>query len=120
YAGRADDLSLAVTVPALARAAREQSTLSAAVRAAMPLRPAGPVAPVFGTIEGGLTRLVDAVVRAAGARLLLGLPVRELGVEGTGWRLTLGPTPQPTFLHADAVVLAIPARPAARLLRGVN
>jgi oxygen-dependent protoporphyrinogen oxidase len=122
YAGRADDLSLAVTIPALARAARERSTLASAVRAALPPRPAGgaPPGPVFGTIEGGLGRLVDAVAQAAGARLLLGLPVRHLAADGARWRLVLGPTPDPTTITADAIVLATPARPTARLLRGIN
>jgi oxygen-dependent protoporphyrinogen oxidase len=122
YAGRADDLSLAVTIPALARAAREQSTLGSAVRAALPSRPAGgaPPTPVFGTIEGGMGRLVDAVAEAAGARLLLGLPVRRVAADGARWRLVLGPTPDPTTITADAVVLATPARATARLLRGVN
>jgi protoporphyrinogen/coproporphyrinogen III oxidase len=129
YAGRADDLSLAVTVPALARAAREQPTLAAAVRAALPPRPAesagarpaapGSAGPVFGTIEGGMGRLVSAVEEASAARLVLGSPVRELVAEPAGWRLVLGPVPDPTVLRADAVVLAVPARPAARLLAGV-
>ena len=121
YAGRADDLSLAVTVPALARAAREQSTLAAAVRAALPPRPPGPApaGPVFGPSEGGMGRLVSAVAEASAARLVLGSPVRELVAEPAGWRLVLGPVPDPTVLHADAVVLAVPARPAARLLAGV-
>jgi oxygen-dependent protoporphyrinogen oxidase len=132
YAGRADDLSLATTIPALAAAARSQSTLAGAVRAAMPAPvPAAPApassvtppatrAPVFGTIEGGMSRLVSAAAEASGARVMLGLPVRELTAEGGRWRLVAGPTPRPTVLHADAVVLAVPARPAARLLAGVD
>jgi oxygen-dependent protoporphyrinogen oxidase len=132
YAGRADDLSLATAIPTLARTARSQSTLAAAVRAALPARSAAPGGPVFGTIEGGLSRLVSAVAVASGARVLLGLPVREVAADGSRWRLVLGPTPtaaqlvgaapgrRPTLLHADAAVLAVPARPAARLLRGVS
>ena len=125
YAGRADDLSLATTIPALAAAARSQPTLAGAVRAAAPApasaaSPAAPRAPVFGTIEGGLSRLVSAAAEASGARLMLGLPVRELAAEGNRWRLVAGPTPRPTVLHADAVVLAVPSRPAARLLAGVD
>jgi len=123
YAGRADDLSLATTIPALAAAARSQSTLAGAVRAAAPAAsasPAAPRAPVFGTIQGGLSRLVAAAAEASGARLMLGLPVRELVAEGDRWRLVAGPTPRPTVLHADAVVLAVPSRPAARLLNGVD
>jgi protoporphyrinogen/coproporphyrinogen III oxidase len=125
YAGRADDLSLATTIPALAAAARSQSTLAAAVRAAAPAPVSSasgtaPRGPVFGTIEGGMSRLVSAAAEASGARLMLGLPVRELIAEGGRWRLVAGPTPRPTVLHADAVVLAVPARPAARLLAGVD
>ena len=119
YAGRADDLSLATTIPALAAAARSQSTLAGAVRAAAPAASASR-APVFGTIQGGLSRLVAAAAEASGARLMLGLPVRELVAEGDRWRLVAGPTPRPTVLHADAVVLAVPSRPAARLLNGVD
>src|SRR5438093_1004981 len=60
YAGRADDLSLATTMPQLARACRTEHTLTGAVRAALAERPAGG-GPVFGTLVGGLGRLVDAV-----------------------------------------------------------
>lgn len=42
YAGRADDLSLATTMPALARAARTRHTLLDAVRAAQAAAPASP------------------------------------------------------------------------------
>jgi oxygen-dependent protoporphyrinogen oxidase len=119
YAGRADRLSLAATMPALARAARVEPTRVAAVRAAQAAtaRPAG--APVFATVDGGVGRLVDAVAEASGAELRLGLPVRELARTIDGWRLVLGPTPAPEVVTADAVVLAVPARPAARLLAGV-
>ncbi|GAA5181412.1 protoporphyrinogen oxidase [Rugosimonospora acidiphila] len=127
YAGRADDLSLATTVPALARAARVESTLAAAVRAAMAAGArsaargaAGGARPVFGTIDGGLSRLVAAVAEAAGARVRLGLPVRSLSRAGGGWRLVVGSTRDPSTVDVDAVVLAVPARPAARLLSEVD
>jgi oxygen-dependent protoporphyrinogen oxidase len=119
YAGRADDLSLAATVPALAEAARCEPTLIGAVRAALARREVRS-GPVFGTIDGGMSRLVEAVAEAAGARIRLGLPVRELQRAGTGWRLVLGATRDPQLLDADAVVLAVPGRPAARLLAGVS
>ncbi len=118
YAGRADELSLAVTVPALAEACRREHTLSAAVGAALAQRTAAP-GPVFGTIEGGMGRLVDAVARAARPEPRLGLPVRELHRDGDGWRLVIGATRDPDVLTARAVVLAVPARPAARLLATV-
>ncbi|HEY7272657.1 MAG TPA: protoporphyrinogen oxidase, partial [Actinoplanes sp.] len=120
YAGRADRLSLAATMPALARAARTEHTLAGAVRAAQAatVRPAG--RPVFAAVDGGLGRLVAAAAAASGARISLGLPVRELTRTGHGWRLLLGPVPAPRTEDVDAVVLAVPARPAARLLAGVD
>ena len=36
-----------------------------------------------------------------------------------GWRLTVGSAHAPQWLDADAVILALPARPASRLLAGV-
>ncbi|MGY0232327.1 protoporphyrinogen oxidase [Longispora urticae] len=128
YAGRADQLSLAATLPTLAAAARRFDTLVGAVRAALggasgPATglaagagaPADP-RPVFGTIVGGMTALVNALAKASGAELRLGLPVRELFRTPTGWRLVIGSTRSPEVIEADGVVLALPARPAARLL----
>ncbi len=119
YAGRGDDLSLAATMPALAAACRTSATLTGAVRAALSRRRA-PGGPMFATIDGGMGRLVRAVAAASGARVRLGATVRELHRTGHGWRLVLGPRPAPEVLDADAVVLAVPARPASRLLAGVS
>ncbi|NBE82125.1 protoporphyrinogen oxidase [Micromonospora rubida] len=118
YAGRADDLSLVTTMPALARAARAEHTLVGAVRAAQAAAPRAPGAPVFGTLAGGLSRLVEAAATASGATIRRDAAVRELTPTATGWRLTVGPTRDPESVEADAVVLAVPARPAARLLAG--
>ncbi|MEH0819711.1 MULTISPECIES: protoporphyrinogen oxidase [unclassified Micromonospora] len=121
YAGRADDLSLVTTMPALARAARVAHTLTGAVRAAQAAAPRAPGAPVFGTLAGGLSTLVEAAATASGATIRRDAAVRELTpVAGGGWRLTVGPTRDPELVEADAVVLAVPARPAARLLAGVT
>ncbi|MFG1604169.1 protoporphyrinogen/coproporphyrinogen oxidase [Actinoplanes sp. NPDC049265] len=120
YAGHAADLSLAVTIPALATAARAEHTLAAAVRAAQAASRREPGTPVFGAVDGGMSRLVAAVAAATGARISLGLPVRELVPSATGWRLLLGPVPATQTDNVDAVILAVPARPAARLLDGVD
>jgi protoporphyrinogen/coproporphyrinogen III oxidase len=120
YAGRADRLSLAATVPALHAAAQREHTLDAAVAAALAASPRPTGSPVFATVHGGLSRLVDAIAAATDAEVLLGQPVRELHRTGTGWRLVLGSTTHPVDLTADAVVLATPARPAARLLASVS
>ncbi|MFI6228294.1 protoporphyrinogen oxidase [Micromonospora echinospora] len=119
YAGRADDLSLVTTMPALARAARVEHTLTGAVRAAQAAAPRAPGAPVFGALAGGMSRLVEAAATASGATLRLSATVRDLTPLGGRWRLTVGPTRDPESVEVDAVVLAVPARPAARLLAEV-
>jgi len=118
YAGRADELSLAATVPGLHRAAGRQSTLAAAVREALAEAPRPTGAPVFASVHGGLTRLVEAVARHAHADVRTGTTVRALDRTDEHWILTTGPTPAPEEVEADAVVLAVPAAPAARLLGG--
>jgi oxygen-dependent protoporphyrinogen oxidase len=128
YAGRADTLSLAATMPGLARAARSEPTLVGAVRAALAAAPRPPGVPVFATVAGGLSRLIEAAVTElttageTGVRteLRLNATVRELAATPTGWRLVIGPTRDPELAEADAVLLALPARPAARLLSGVD
>ena len=45
--------------------------------------------------------------------------VRELSRTGHGWRLTVGSAAAPEYIDADAVIIAIPARPAGRLLAEV-
>lgn len=120
YAGRADRLSLAVTMPALASAARREHTLLGAVRAAQAATVRVPGAPVFATVAGGMSRLVASAAAESGARISLGLPLRELTRTARGWRLVLGPVPAPVVEAFDAVVLAVPARAAARLLSGVD
>ncbi|OKI65963.1 protoporphyrinogen oxidase [Micromonospora sp. CB01531] len=118
YAGRADGLSLVTTMPALARAARVEHTLVGAVRAAQAAAPRTPGAPVFGTLAGGLSTLVEAAARESGATIRRDAAVRELHRTSTGWRLTVGPTRETEHVEVDAVLLAVPARPAARLLAG--
>jgi protoporphyrinogen/coproporphyrinogen III oxidase len=120
YAGRADDLSLAVTMPGLAAACRTEHTVQAAVRAALGRRATTP-GPVFAAVEGGMSRLVAAIVaELPPGTLRLGLPVRSLMPEGGGWRITVGSAPDPELLHVDAVVLAVPSHPAVRLLSEVS
>ena len=55
--------------------------------------------------------------RCRQSRSATGLPVRELARTGRGWRLTARDRPAtPEPIDADAVVLAVPSHPAARLL----
>ncbi|MGI5244494.1 protoporphyrinogen oxidase [Dactylosporangium sp. CA-139066] len=119
YAGRADRLSLRMALPALAAAAERAHTLTEALQAAVAASRRTPGAPVFGTVEGGMSRLVDAVA-AALPDVRCGVTVRALRRSGGGWQLTLGSTRDAEVLDADGVVLAVPARPAERLLAAVD
>jgi oxygen-dependent protoporphyrinogen oxidase len=116
YAGRADGLSLATTMPGLAAACRVEHTLQGAARHALSRRSPVP-GPVFATVDGGLSRLVDAMAAAMPAvRIERGAPIRELAPAGRGWRLTRGSTRDPELIDVDAVVVAVPSAPATRLL----
>ena len=75
--------------------------------------------PVFGGLRGGYRVLLDALADAAHADLRLGTTVRAIEPSAPGWLLVLGPTTAPEALEVDAVVLAVPAPAAARLLRPV-
>ncbi|MER5673123.1 protoporphyrinogen oxidase [Pseudonocardia alni] len=75
--------------------------------------------PVFGAVRGGYREVIAALVAASGARVRTGVTVRELHRRPDGWRLVLGPVPQPEALDVDAVVLAVPAPAARRLLEPV-
>lgn len=141
YAGDAYRLSMRAVVPQLYEAARAERSLLAGVRALLARRSAeaererapgaAGAGPVFLGIEGGIGRLPEATAaacRAAGGELRTDAPVRALrrAVPGSpaggtragggrpgGWRITLQ---DGTSLAADAVVLAVPAGVAGRLL----
>lgn len=131
YAGRADGLSLAVTIPALAKSARVEHTLAGAVRAVQAKADRVPGRPVFASVRGGLRRLVAAAATTSGARIHLNAPVHAIDPVGKGWRLVFGPVPDEVgetygtvpdlrYDEVDACILAVPADPAARLLHNVD
>ncbi|WP_031169238.1 protoporphyrinogen oxidase [Streptomyces durhamensis] len=118
YAGDAYRISMRSAIPQLFQAARTHTSLTEGVREIQARAAAGPqTGPVFMGIEGGVGTLPLAVadsVRARGAEILTGTPVTGLRRQASGgWRITAGPRE----LHADAVIVAVPAPVAARLLR---
>ncbi|MGF0169533.1 protoporphyrinogen oxidase [Streptomyces sp. Marseille-Q5077] len=118
YAGDAYRISMRSAVPQLYQAAKTHDSLTEAVREIHAKAAAGrQTGPVFMGIEGGVGRLPLAVaesVRARGGEIVTGAPVTELRREATeGWRVVAGDR----VLHADAVVVAVPAPAAAGLLR---
>ncbi|MDN5861095.1 MAG: protoporphyrinogen oxidase, partial [Pseudonocardia sp.] len=127
YAGRVDALGLRATVPALAAeldagapnltAAADRATSNGPMCRSLPAEPPEG-GPAFGAVQGGYRVLLDALIAAARVELRLRTCVRVLERTATGWRLTLGPVPDPEHLDVDAVVLAVPAPAVARLLAG--
>ncbi len=102
-----------------------------------PTAPPGAEPPVFHTVRGGLSRLVDALAVALGARgveVRLQSPVQRLelrdherrdlesagGPEARGAAKRWALHGAGTTVEADAVVVAIPAAPAAALLAPVE
>lgn len=106
YAGQARLISARAAVPQLL-------TFAAGGTAPAPTYDA----PVFAGIPGGMGRLPESL--AADVSVRTGATVRELRRTPSGFALTVGPTTDVEPVEADAVVLATPAAPTARLLGDV-
>ena len=124
YAGHARRISLDMAVPALSRAAHEGRSLLDVAREAQLAALSGPAAvlPVFATLVGGLGTLppaLEAALLAAGVEVRTDAVVRDLSPDGDGWVVSTGPTTDVVQERHDAVVIAVPARPASRLLADI-
>ena len=117
YAGQSRLLSFEAVSPALFARARTGGSLFGHAVALSGSPGAGPV---FAGLVGGVATLVQALttdLRKSGVALRRQTTVRELIRIGDGrYRLACGAVPTPEVLEADAVVLAVPAGPAGRLL----
>jgi oxygen-dependent protoporphyrinogen oxidase len=119
YAGNADEISLQAAVPDLYAKLR---TAPSVLAATAELREAGlkrAGQPVFAGVVGGINRIVGALeqeLTARGVEIRRKLAVRRIARDADGFTLEAGPVPAPTYLTADAVVVAVPAAPAARML----
>jgi protoporphyrinogen/coproporphyrinogen III oxidase len=144
YAGRSADLSFDATMPALAAASRRYRSLAEAAGSLLPPpaldgtpdgapaadRDRGPAGTrsggsVFTTLAGGLGLLPAVLAKISGAEVRTTAMARALAPApaepgaGPGWRLTVGSAAAEELIDADAVILAVPARPAGRLLAQV-
>jgi protoporphyrinogen/coproporphyrinogen III oxidase len=117
YAGHAREISARAAVPqVVALLDRDRSMMRAAAAATR----ATSDVPVFAGLVGGVGQLPEAVVAAFGVDVRTGATVRDLARAAQGgWNLVIGSTRDPEVVHADAVVLATPARPTGRLLSDV-
>ena len=127
YAGRSAELSFDATLPALAAASRRYRSLAEAAGSLLPPPGQAPASgppttgtraggSVFTTLADGLGTLPAYLAKASGAEVRTSAMVRELTPAPGGWRLTVGSAAAPEQVDADAVIIAIPARPAQRLL----
>ncbi len=113
YAGSAATIGLRAAVPTVAAALdRGATSLTDAVRRSLP-----PVtgAPVFGALDGGYQVLIDELVARSRLRWVRAA-VTHLDRGPSGWVLTDDTGGR---WSADAVVVAVPAGPAARLIRAI-
>ncbi|MHC0429077.1 protoporphyrinogen oxidase [Streptomyces sp. O3] len=119
YAGDAYRLSMRMAVPKLYEAARTHRSLLDGVRDIQrQAADAGAAGPVFMGIAGGVGSLPLAVadaLRARGAEIRLGCPVSGLRRTADGWQVHVEGG-EGGAISADAVVVAVPAPGAARLL----
>ncbi|MFD7157268.1 protoporphyrinogen oxidase [Kribbella sp. NPDC059898] len=122
YAGKAEEISLAAAVPDLYARLRTAPSLLAATAELRELGQKRAGQPVFAGVAGGINRLVTALeqdLEKRGVQLRTKLAVRRIMRTAEGFELEAGPVPAPTYLTADAIVVAVPATPAARMLAGL-
>ncbi|MEV1026420.1 protoporphyrinogen oxidase [Streptomyces sp. NPDC050264] len=126
FSGRAEDLSFEATLTPLARSSARHVSLADAAGALVPHLPEGAAPPSVSvaTLAGGFGSLPPVLVRevlaaAPDATVRTDAPVSGLARGANGWRVTVGSGAAAEEIDADAVVVAVPAGPAARLLDGV-
>src|SRR5579883_156710 len=118
YAGHADRLSLAATVPQLAPLAAAGTPLSTGVKELLAKGAQnGSGGPVFAGIRGGVGRLASALAQdleKRGVPVRTGESVRVVVRRPDGWGVELASGAE--LLAADGIVLTVPAPAAARIL----
>jgi len=130
HAGSVDDMSAAATYPPLIAAAQKRGSLMRALRAEVPA-PSHDAPPLFWALNSGMASMVEQLRRALiarGVEIRCDLTVQSLERHEPGdgrsarWNVLAG-GPENTgrtyskTSGADAVVLAVPAPVAARLLQ---
>ncbi len=117
YAGHARDLSLAAVHPELYRRARQGGSLVAHAKALVDSAPRGAV---FAGLVGGVSTIIDTLLNdlaRRGVELRSATTVRSLRRTDRGYVVDHGPTMSTDQTKADAVIIATPWQPAARLLK---
>ena len=121
HAGRVAEMSASATFPQLLAVAGNSGSLMHALRATLPPSPADgePAQPVFNSLNQSVASLIDTLattLRGRGVTIALSTEAHALSRNGDSWRLE---TSAGTLI-GDAVVIALPAEPAATVVRGVD
>jgi oxygen-dependent protoporphyrinogen oxidase len=122
YADRAVNVSMRACAPRLFEAVQHQRSVLAAA-----LEVRGPAdadrGPLFAGVRGGVGRLPVELaerLREGGVDIETGVTVRDVRRALHGWEVVTGPTTDPRTIAADAVIIAVPAPAAARLMTGLS
>ncbi len=116
YGGEAANLSVRAVLPRFAEMERAHGSLGRAMLAArkkMPRNANKPAPPLFTSLKNGMQQLVETLVpRLNPASLITGVTVQSIQPRTGGWSVSAGLKSD----HFNAVILALPARAAAKLL----
>jgi oxygen-dependent protoporphyrinogen oxidase len=116
YGGEAASLSVRAVLPRFAEMERTHGSLGRAMLAArkkMPHSENKPAPPLFTSLKNGMQQLIETIVpRLNQNSLLTNAPVESIQRESESWTVSAGSG----STHFDAVILAVPAGIAARLL----
>jgi oxygen-dependent protoporphyrinogen oxidase len=116
YAGHASRLSFEAALPSLAAAARQRRSLLSAVQRVGRRHPG----PAFGTVMGGMGLLPQRVLTQSGANVRTGTTATGISRTTDGWSVrTRDHRGRDQVQTADAVIVAVPATPASRLLKPI-
>ncbi|MGC1105144.1 MAG: protoporphyrinogen oxidase [Candidatus Acidiferrales bacterium] len=115
FAGDPEKLSLRSAFPSLAQWEEEYGSV---IRGAMKSRGRGErVRPTLASFKNGMATLLKAMAQKLGHALAANVTVRSIQSVGPdGWTLHCSGSAQPDTLSASAIVFAVPAYAAAKLL----
>jgi oxygen-dependent protoporphyrinogen oxidase len=124
YAGDPDAVSLPAAFPLMAALERGHRSLVLGMRADLKKQrqkgPAGSEAPRLSSFVTGLDELTTALASRLGDRLRLGGRIVQVERAGSGFALALDENGRRSVLGADALVLAIPAHQACRVVEPLD
>jgi protoporphyrinogen/coproporphyrinogen III oxidase len=117
YGGEASQLSVRAVLPRFAEMESKHGSLGRAMLAAhkkMVQARKGAAAPLFTSLREGMQQMVDALLsRLPGSALIADAPVQSVQPQDDGWTVSAGYQSD----QFSAVIIAVPARTAAGILR---